>query len=293
MSQIPEEAEKFVSSKEGAALLGVDRQSFFYYADSRNVARREKTDGGKDHYEYSYKDLLSVKNEVKERLQEKRKRKEARKEIQSAKETGLVPATDWAVREDLPYIYAFDCDIYGIEYSVPATKTLSWLQQNNRAIRVMFDAQNRREIWGVITILPMEEDTIHSLVSGDMSEQEIEAKYILPYESGKKYSCYVTSFAVRGDRRDFVDRLLHSVMEYWLIHPEIHISKLYGFASGMSEAEPDEENDGLKLIKKFYFTPRYDLGNNAWELDLDRYNPSRVIQNFQKQLKEERKGLPS
>ena len=277
--------EKFVSSREGATLLEIDRQSFFYYAESRNVQRREVNDGGKERYEYSYDDLLGIKDEI----QERRANKKHKYGDKTAK-NNVKGITDWGVREDLPYIYALDCDTYGIEYSVPASRTLQWWQKNQAAIRVLFNSENRKDIWGCLTLLPMEEEIIFDLLRGDMSEQEIEAKHILAYEPGQAYSCYIASCVVRSDKMKFFNQLFNSITDYWCDHPEIHICKLYGFVLGVStDALKTEENDGLRMVKKLYFSPRYDLGNNAWELDLDRYNPSIAIQRFQACIRKKRK----
>jgi len=275
--------EKYISSREGASLLGVDRQSFFYYAQSKNVRRREVNYGGKDRYEYSYDDLLAIKDEVQARRASRKHSIKVVEDRAEELENGHA-MTDWATREDLPYIYALDCEIYGIEYSVPPTKTVHWWEKNKTSIRVLYNAENRRDVWGCITLLPMEEETIFDILRGDLSEQEIEEKHILTYQPGNAYSCYVTSCLIRPEKRRFFSHLFNSVMNYWCEHPEVHISKLYGFAVGASDDTP-EENDGMRLIKKLYFSPRYDISENAWELDLNRYNPSVSIQKFQKCLR--------
>lgn len=86
MSQT-QNVEKFVSSREGAALLGVERQSFFYYANSRNVTKRESVSGGKEHFEYKYSDLLSIKNEIQKRIQEKKCEKKQKRPHYQLKRT--------------------------------------------------------------------------------------------------------------------------------------------------------------------------------------------------------------
>jgi hypothetical protein len=286
---------RFVSSREGAAILGVPRQSFFYYAESREVTRREKEDAaGKDRYEYSYDDLIRIKEDVQASKYKKRQASTQQK-TQSGQAQGVARegATDWASREDLPRIYVLDCDVYGIEYSVPSNKTLTWLEKNNRCIRVLFDSKNRRDIWGCITLLPMEDETIYALLRGDLSEQQIEPEHILAYESGKEYSCYVTSCVIKSERRSSFRLLFNSVTDYWCNRPEVRIRKLYGFAVGAPEESLEgdaaaEENDGLRLIKKLYFSPRYDIGDNAWELDLERYNPSLLIQHYQRCVRKKR-----
>jgi len=278
--------EKFVSSNEGASLLGVDRQSFFYYVGSRGIARRETHSGGKDHYEYSYRDILNIKEEVQAR-RANRKRNTKASEVKVKERTAM---TDWCKIEDLPYIYALDCELYGIENSAPPTSTLRWVKKNDTIIRMIFNANNRREIWGTLTLLPMKEETIFKVLRDNMSEKELEQEDILIYEQKKEYTCYVASCAILPQKRALFPSLFKSMIDYWCEHPDIHIRKLYAFALGAYN-NMDQENDGLRMIKKLYFSPRYDIAENAWELDLEHYNPSPAIQGFQNCLREKRERM--
>jgi hypothetical protein len=277
--------EEYITSKAGADLLGVPRQSFFYYVESRNIRKRETNRGGKDKYEYNYEDLLNIRDDIQAKMSARKKStspgtSEATR-LRAENQVTLSGATDWATNEDLPYIYALDCDIYGIEYSVPANKTLQWKKKNPTMIRVLFNANNRKEIWGCLTIMPMKEEVIFDLLRGDMSEQEITSEHILEYEPGKDYSCYIASCVIRPEKSHSFNLLLNSTLNYWCDHSDIHLHKFYGFAAGASVDNLTAANDGMRLVKKLYFSPRYDIDKNAWELNLDYYNPSPIIQKFQ------------
>ena len=278
---------QFISSSEGAALLEVDRQSFFYYVGSREVEKRETNSGGKDRYEYSYQDLLRVKDELKSKRASKRKAQEPAK---PKKTEGSPAATDWCKIEDLPYIYALDCQLYGIENSAPPTTTLKWVRKNNATIRMIYNVKNRKDIWGTLTLLPMREETIFKILRGEMVEAELESEDILEYELGIEYSCYIASFSILPDKRNFVPTLIKSVIDYWCEHPEIYVHKLYAFALGAYN-NLDKENDGLRMIRKLFFSPRYDIAENAWELDLEHYNPSPIIQDFQECIRSKREEV--
>jgi len=195
-------------------------------------------------------------------------------------------ATDWIQKADLPYVYVLDTELYGVESSVSPTITWTWWQKNPNACRILFNKNNRKEIWGALTIIPMHEDIIIKLLSGDLKEQEITSDQVLTYEHGKQYIGYIASIAIRPEHKKHFGRLLHGVLDYWCQqYPDIKINKLYAFALG---SEDGEESDGLRLIRKLYFAPRYDIGDgkNAYELRLDHYNPSQTIRNFQNCLQE-------
>ncbi len=67
--------------------------------------------------------------------------------------------------------------------------------------------------------------------------------------------------------------MIESVFEYWCwMYPDIRFKKLYAFAAS---------DGGLDLMRHLFFSPRYDLGDNAFELDPYRRNPSKIIKQFQ------------
>lgn len=190
-------------------------------------------------------------------------------------------ATDWIKETDLPFVWALDIELYGIENSVSPTTTLTWWRKNPHACRILFNKNDRREVWGGLSVIPMEEDTIYRLLRGDLKEQDITADQVLEYQPGRKYSCYVASVAILPEHRKSFGMLLHSILSFWCEqYPDVQITSLYGFALN------EELGTGLRLIRKLYFAPRYDLGENAWELRLDRYSPSPVIQRFQECLEQ-------
>lgn len=199
---------------------------------------------------------------------------------QDAQEEGQ---TDWIKFADEPYAYVLDCELYGVENAVSPSITWTWWEKNPRACHILYNKNNRKDIWGLLSIIPMEEDIIFRLLRGEMQEKEIAPDHVLKYEPGHTYSCYVAAASMRADKRAYFGRLLHSVMQFWYEqYPDIQIRTLY------ASALDGDEGEGIRLIRKLFFAPRYDIGENAWELRLDRYNPSPVVQQFQRSLKEKR-----
>jgi len=181
--------------------------------------------------------------------------------------------TDWVQPQDLPYTLAMDYELYGIEGTLDMAITKPWWEKNPYLSRLLFDKDNRKDMWGGITILPMSEETIFKLLKGEIHEREITATDIFVYESGKTYYGYVASAVIRPEHRNELSRLLNSVFSFWCDqYPTVQLSKIY--ASAYSK-------EGLGLIKHLFFSPRYDLGKDIYELEPYRYNPSKVIQRFQ------------
>lgn len=189
--------------------------------------------------------------------------------------------TDWVTFPDEPYAYVLDTELYGVENSVSPSITWTWWEKNPRACMILYNRENRKDIWGLLSIIPMEEDTIFKILRGEMEEKDIRPEHVLTYEPGQSYSCYVAAASLRPERKKYFGLLLHRVMDYWCEqYPDIQIKKLYAFALD------DDEGDGWRLIRKLYFAPRYDISDNAWELRLDRKNPSPILQRFQQCLEQ-------
>ncbi len=184
---------------------------------------------------------------------------------------------DWMNEKDLPYILAYDYEIYGIEATVDIPRMYSWWQKNPRMARIIFDRSDRRNIWGSISILPMKEETILKILKGEMKEHDITADDILAYEPGEKYSGYVSAASIKPEHRMYLRCLMEDLLNYWCSqYPEIQLVKLYAVA--WSEG-------GWDLIKHLFFSPRHDLGEDAFELDLRQRNPSRFIKKYQECIK--------
>jgi len=196
----------------------------------------------------------------------------------------LIGATDWIQESDLPYVFALDYELYGLDATVSPLITRFWWQKNPYACRILFNKDNRKDIWGALTIIPMEEETIFRILKGDLEEKDIVPDHILTYELGKVYDGYVASFAIRPERKYYLRLLVQSTFDYWCDHyPDIQLRRLYAYALD------GEGSDGIRLIRKLFFSPIYErkgieLGN-AWELRLDRYNPSHLIEQFHNCIK--------
>jgi len=184
--------------------------------------------------------------------------------------------TDWAKSSDLPYMLAYDYENYGPENTVDISVTRTWWEKNPYMARILFNANDRHEIWGGITIIPMKEETIFKLLRDEISEHQIKADDILVYEKGHIYYGYIASATVKEEHSLHFRGLMKSFIDFWCnSYPEIQIKKLYAYAGS---------EKGWDLIKRLFFSPRYDLGNNAFELNPLVRNPSKYLEQFQKCL---------
>lgn len=252
------ETPEWVLAGSGRALLEVEkRETFFYYVRRKYIRARKGT--GKRDTLYNRDDILAVKH-----MREKRNRVHA------------VGATDWVQISDLPSLVALDYEMYG-ELTVESSVTQHWWRKNPTACRILFNAEDRKEIWGAISIIPMQLETIMKLVRGEMEERQIAASDILTYEEGGEYDVYVPSAVIHPDHLPSLRKLVSSVLDFWCEqHPRIRFRRVYAFASS---------DDGLRLARYLYFSHRPDIGENVFALDPYSPNPSPLMKQFQRCVK--------
>jgi len=144
--------------------------------------------------------------------------------------------------------------------------------------RVLYDAEDRKDVWGYITMIPMKEETIFKLLRREMHERDIRAQHILTYEENGAYTAYVNAVVIKPEHQASLRTLINSLLDYWCTqYPRVRITKIYAYA---------DSDEGWNLIKHLFFAPRYDLGEKAFELDPLQMNPSKLIKGYQDCLKE-------
>ncbi len=257
---IPQEA--FIPSSDALMLVreaGFSDTTFYRWAAGGRIAKRLA--GGRQRgAEYSKADIL--------RLIEKRVVRNARK----AK--GPQGATDWIRRADLPFVQSLALELCGPERTVEMAITWRWWEKNPYLCRILYNAQDRRDVWGALTVLPLRQEIIFRLLRRELSEREITPADIFTYEPGHAYSGYVASIAIRQQYQTHLRSLIWSMLDFWCsLYPSVRMERLFAFAP----------NDTcLRLIRHLFFAPRYDLSMGAFELDLMRSgNPSRLVTLFQ------------
>jgi hypothetical protein len=256
------------------ALGNIAPSSFKALVDNEKI--RKVVPPGKTQGKYVAEDVYKLAEERKPfQFAERSRKSSPRKSYRDNK--SHVGATDWASDGDLPYMLAYDLEMYGLENTVDIKITHEWWRKNPYMARLLFNADDRREIWGGITIMPMKEETIMRILTDEMTEKDIRPKHILTYEHGQKYVGYVASATVKKEYATHFRELLQSVFDFACSqYPEVQITKLYAYASSP---------EGWDLIKRLFFTPRRDINRNAFELDIFERNPSPYLKAFQDCLK--------
>lgn len=181
--------------------------------------------------------------------------------------------TDWIQSSDVGNMYDLEYTIYGDETGNPSI-VRKWYERNPYICRVLYNKADRRDFWGALNMLPLEEETIFKLLKGEIRDIDLDPqKDILTFEEPGTYNFYVASVIVRSDKKQHFPALINSVFDYWCEQaPERTIGKIYGRV--VSE-------DGEMMAKKLFFSPLWHISDSAYVLDMNRPNPSRLVQSFQ------------
>jgi len=140
--------------------------------------------------------------------------------------------------------------------------------------RILYNKSNRKDIWGALNMVPLREETILKLLQGKMRDIEIDPqKDILTFEEPGKYDFYIASVIAHPQKRQHFPMLINSVFDFWCTQaPTRTIGKLYGRVI---------TEDGEIMAKKLFFSPLWSISESAYMLDVNRPNPSRLVQSFQ------------
>src|SRR5436853_7275322 len=110
--------ENLLTSSEARALLGnMSPSSFKELVDSKRI--RKVVPPGKVQGKYVRADVEKIAAELRSFIESKKTpRQPRRKPEKGGEKKGSPGATDWAQSEDLPYMLAYDYQMYGVDNTV-------------------------------------------------------------------------------------------------------------------------------------------------------------------------------
>ncbi len=265
-------AEEMIPSEQGIALYAsveLSENTFYRHAREGKIKKSLPSE--------RQRGALYNRNDIEKIIEyEKTKRKKRLEAIRTTKEEES--RTDWFTEADLPYLLVLDYEMYGISESLDLSISYGWWAKNPYICRMLYNTEDRKDIWGYITLIPMKDETIFKLLRREIHERDIKPDDILNYEDGEEYHLYAASVVMKSKYKSYLRNLVKSIFNYWCDrYPTVRLSKIYAYA---------ESKEGWNLIKHLFFAPRYDVGQRAFELDLSQPNPSQLITSFQDCLKE-------
>ncbi len=180
---------------------------------------------------------------------------------------------DWMLPSDLPSILALDMLVYDEQLIGSIPLYHAWWKKNPKTTVLAFDANDRRKVLAQACLLPVPEPLILSILRGERNEKSITGDEVETYDRPGEYVLYAESVITHPAYRQYLGAVMQKFADFWCsLAPERKIKRIYAQAVS---------TDGRFLVQKLYFGPLYDLGENAFVLDLRYPNPSRFVQRFQ------------
>lgn len=248
--------DRFIPASEAIKLLNMPSATFYRLVNDGKITKHRKSEADK-HGLYDPKELARLK-----------------RQMQLEAEPTDPPALGWLTEADLGNLYNLEYAHYGPDTGNPAI-VQHWIRRNPQIGRILFNANDHKDLWGAILLLPMTEDSIIKILRQNMRDVDLKPEQdLLLYNQPGPYNIYAASAIIRTDKRQHFPLLLSGWFDFFgeLAPRGVHIGKIY--ARILSDS-------GIMMVKKLFFSPRRDIASNAWELDLSEPNPSRIVQGFQ------------
>ena len=256
---------EYITSNEAEKLLGVSRQRFFYYVNQGRISKKPGLTPRKT--VYSKADILLLKGEISDgdRI-----------------ETDII--VDWVQPSDLPKTLALDLVVYHEDMIGDFKLYLSWLKRNPNITLGAFD-KSKSIILAYLNLLPLDEEVILSILRGERDETNITSNEIKTYEGEGEFTLLAESIVAHPDHPEAIGSIMNSVSTYWCEQwPTRKVRRIY--AQTVSD-------QGLFLVQRLFFAPLLDYPDNAYVLDMQRKNFSKVVRKYQECIEEKKRNLPS
>jgi hypothetical protein len=197
---------------------------------------------------------------------------------QGRRKEELTTAVDWQKISDLPAILKLDLKVYQENIVGDIGLYISWERKNPKITLLSFESGDREHVLAYISLVPLPEQVILSLLRGERPELSISPDEVETYERKGGYILLAESVVVDPDHPEQLYNVLREILSFWCRqYPERHIEKIYADAATAH---------GDMLARKLYFSPLYDISDTAYVLDLRKPGISKVVRSFQECLKQ-------
>src|SRR6266498_4369252 len=148
------ESDQWVTSREGAALLGIPQSNFLYYVKTGDIAARQ----GRKHREYNRADVIKVRRSILTRTK------------RTAPEPALI---DWITAADVPAGLTLAQRLYGPDIDLADLAVYQSWRKHNQYISLGAFSPDRSECYASIQIVPLAESVILDVLSNRRVENSI------------------------------------------------------------------------------------------------------------------------
>ncbi len=188
----------------------------------------------------------------------------------------LTTTVDWQKISDLPAILKLDLEVYHETIVGDIGLYISWERKNPKITLISFESGNRENILAYLSLVPLPEQVIVSILSGEREELSISPDEIETYDRKGGYTLLAESAVTHPHHPEQLTHVLREALRFWCDqYPDRYIEKIYAQAATQA---------GDILVRKLFFSPLYDLSDDAYVLDLRRPGIAQPIRVFQECL---------
>lgn len=258
-----DETQKYVDSNEASILLGEKPATLFYHVDRGEIEvigeRRERR--------YKVADILQVK---------------ARRQAKKRKPAPVL--LDWLYAADVPAGLKLSMAVYPGEVDLAEAAIYQSWRKNNPYLTMAAFSPDRQECYASVQLVPLrDEQVILDVLSGRREEASIQPDEIPGYDQPGPYYLLVTSATCLKDRPLLLYQVLYKYIDFWVdMFPDRYIKRVY--AQAVSES-------GMRIVQHFFMAPRPDLAYNAFMIDMQWPQASKMMSHLKKTL-ERKAPLP-
>ncbi len=258
--------EALYTSSEARSKLNASTSTFKRWVDNGKI--RKVTPPNKKQGMYVKEDVDKLAEEMQPFTQN----------IQNGKRPGrkskiLKTEVDWQKISDLPAILKLDLEVYHESIVGDIGLYISWERKNPNITLLSYEASNRGNVLAYLSLIPLPEKIILSILKGEREETSINADEIETYERKGAYTLLAESAVTHPDHPEQLNHILREALRYWCDqYPDRYIEKIYAQAA---------TDAGDVLIRRLYFSPLYDFSDNAYVLDLRKPGIAKPIKIFQ------------
>lgn len=246
--------------------MPLSRSAFSYRVKAGDITVKEDSTGRM----YEVSSILQIKRDLL-RAEERKK--------------AIDTYTDWIKIEDVIAGLKLDRIVYNEIILADEDHYRERKKKNPHTSIGVFDVHDRDTMYAYISLLPLREETIMDILLGRRPETRITSKDILAYDEPGEYSLLVSSVVHHPDHPHLIRRLLNAFMDYWVEqYPDRRIKRIY--AETVSEDGKRMANELRMSMMYRVVDERLERVENAFVLDMSEPAASKIIQKFQKRLKE-------
>ncbi len=270
------QVEDLYTSTEARNMLNASTSTFKRLVDTGKI--RKVTPPNKKQGMYVKEDVDKIVEEMRPFVQSTRHKGQP-----GRKKKELSTTVDWQKISDLPAILKLDLEVYHERIVGDINLYISWERKNPKITLLSFESNNRGNVLAYLSIVPLPEQIILSILRGEREELSIQPEEVETYDRKGGYTLLAESAVTHPDHPEQLNHVLREALRFWCNqYPDRYIEKIYAQAASES---------GDVLIRKLFFSPLYNISDNAYVLDLRKPGIAIPVRRFQECIKSKQNQL--